>query len=108
LKEAPVSYSLEYKPDVKRFLRNYPGLSREGRIRLYVNIDSNLRQFGDYYRQDPTMRLEPGSDCFWYSLLMQDWHGDGRGRTFIFVVRDIAAVYGVLELVYVEVDEGSA
>jgi hypothetical protein len=102
-----VTYRLKVDENrVVRFLRHFEGLSREGRIRLFVNLDSDLREHGDFYRQDPDRRLAPGSQYFWYQIVFQDEHGDGRVRQFSFIVNDTAAVYGILQIEYVEVTEG--
>ena len=100
-------YSLKFNPvTVAPFLRNYQGLSREGRVRLYAQLHFALGHSGDTIRQDPNLREAPGSTYFWYRFLFRDSHGDGRIRQFTFAVSDAAAVYGVLEIQYVEVSEG--
>jgi len=61
-----VLYSLQLHPGrVIPFLRNYPNLSRAGRVRLFANLHEDLRVHGDFYRQDPARRVAPGSDRFW-------------------------------------------
>ena len=92
---------------VTRYLREYESLSRQARIRLFANIHSDLGEYGDYYRNDDTRRLVPGSDFFWYQLLLLDADGDGRIRQFSFVVNDEPAKYGVLLIEFVEIDEGT-
>ena len=100
-------YSLKVNEDrVVKYLRNFEGLSREGRIKLFANFHSDLRVNGDFYRQEKDRRLGPESDCFWYQIVLKDDHGDGRVRQFTFVVNDAAAVYGVLQVEYEQATEG--
>jgi hypothetical protein len=102
-----VLYSLLYHPlRVLPYLRDYPGLSRPCRVRLFAHLHDDLRLHGDFYRQDEGRRLAPGSTRFWYSLVLQDVDGDGRIRQLSFVVDDSAAAYGVLQVEYVQIEEG--
>jgi hypothetical protein len=102
-----VAYSLKIAPPVTTFLRNFTGLSRQGRVRLFANLDSDLREQGDIYRQDPARSLAPGSPYFWYRIIFMDTDRDGRVWQFSFVVNDSAAVFGVLQVEYVEASGGS-
>ncbi len=103
-----MAYTLQLNEDrVTRFLRDFPELSRQGRVRLFANLHSGLRLRGDHYRQDPARRLGPNSRFFWFEIVLSDVHGDGRIRQFefSFVVNDEAAKYGVLQIEYVQVAE---
>jgi hypothetical protein len=95
-----VSYSLQYREEVKLHLRSRERLSRQERIRLFSNLDNNLRELGDILRADLERRLAPGSEYFWVVLLFQG--DEERLRQFRFVVSDAAAQYGVLRIVYVD------
>ena len=101
-----MAYSLKlHEERVTRFLRNYPGLSREGRVRLFTILHADLRVLADFYRQNPDSRLVPDSDYFWHQVILKDKHGDARTRRFSFIVNDAPAAYGVLQVEYVEVTE---
>ncbi len=66
-----MAYSLLFHEDrVTRYLREYESLSRQARIRLFANLHSDLGVHGDYYRNDETRRLAPGSDYLWYEILL--------------------------------------
>jgi hypothetical protein len=97
-----VAYQLLFNPGVRDYLRNHAGLSRTGRVRLFTNIDGDLRERADFYRSQPVRRLSPGSDCFWYDIVLKDNDGDGLIHRFWFVVSDAPAAYGVLRVEYVE------
>ncbi len=103
-----MAYSLPYHNSVKRALRDTEGLSRAGRVKLFTNLDECLRDHGDKYRNDPALRLAPGSTCFWFYFTMLDPDGPRRAFSFAFVVDDAAAAFGVLQIVYVEVRPGTA
>jgi hypothetical protein len=103
-----VPYSLRIDPErVTRYLRDYPALSRACRVRLFAHLHDDLCVHGDVYRQEADRRLSPGSEYFWFHLLLWDHQGDGRARQFSFVVNDAAAVHGVLQVEYVQVAEGT-
>jgi len=85
---------------VELYLRDLP-LSRHGRLRLYLNLHDQLRVNGDHYRNDPELRLCPGSDCFRYDFTFRD-AGTGRMYRLLVIVNDAAAAYGILRVVYVE------
>lgn len=92
-------YSLEFLNDGLTYLRDHQGLSRAGRIRLFVGIHENLRVNGDRHRHNPDNRLPDNPDLFRFDLLIFD---EGRWFHFSFVVNDSAAEYGVLRIEYVE------
>ncbi|MCI0379790.1 MAG: hypothetical protein L0215_19595 [Gemmataceae bacterium] len=101
-------YSLRLHAErVTRYLRNYPDLSRQARVKLFANLHSDLRINGDFYRSDTERRLAPGSNCFWYAILIKDDEGDGRIRQFSFIVDDQHAVYGVVLVEFVQIDVGA-
>jgi len=103
-----VPYSLDiHRERVTNHIRDYPGLSRHGRVKLFANLHSDLRMRGDFYRQDPERRVAPGTDYFWYQFLLRDDDGDGRIRHFSFVVGDGFAQYGILSVELVFIDEGA-
>jgi hypothetical protein len=96
-----VAYSLDFQP-IRAALRSIPGLSRLGRVKLYANIIDVLRNHGDVFRNDPALRVAPGSPEFRYHAIMADSDGDGRYHSFVFIVDDSGAAYGVLKLTAVE------
>jgi hypothetical protein len=99
-----VAYSLEFhREHVLLYLRNREGLSREARVKLFVNLNEDLRERAEFYRGDPERRLAPGSNCFWYDIIFRDPH-TGVVHWFRFVVDDASAKYGVLRVLFV--DEG--
>jgi hypothetical protein len=91
-------YYLELAEKVKTQLRLLPGLSREGRIKLFFNLDL-LKDISDDDRLDPLSRDPTAANQFFFGLLMRD---RGRVRHFVFVVDDAAAVAGVLRVRSVE------
>ena len=101
----PMAYSIKYDESVTAYIRDYPWLSREGRVRLFANINADLRDHADLLRQESSLRTAPDSLRFWYRLVMGDEQGDGRLRQFSFVVDDSAAAYGLLQVEYVDVIE---
>ena len=94
-----MAYSLAIDDRVRDFLFNCSGLSRADRIKLFTLLN-DLREHGDNYINDPSLRLSPGSVHFSYEpvLLCES----GRVRAIRFVVSDAAAVYGVLQVVYAD------
>ena len=95
-----VGYTLHFAERVKLYLRQHQGLSRQGRIRLFTNLDRDLRQMADDYRLEPSRRVSPDSSCFWYEIVFRD--ENSRYRHFWFVVNDTAAAFGVLRIEHVE------
>jgi hypothetical protein len=100
-----VAYSLKFEAPVLSFVRNYQSLTREGRNRLFTNLDLDLRHNGDFYINDSSRRLGSDPLRFWYTIVFRDPPEEGPFRQFRFIVNASAAVYGVLEVEYV--DEGS-
>jgi hypothetical protein len=91
-------YSLEFAEPVRSFLRNFGGLSRSGRIKLYATVIDTLRNYGDTYRADPELRQSPDPNVFVYDAVFAD---GGRLHRFVFEVDDSAAAFGVLRLLTV-------
>ena len=94
-------YSLLLTDAVRDYLFRIP-LSREGRVRVFSALHTELCARADSHIGDVGLRLAPGSDCFWFNYLLRDTHGDGRFHHLRFLVSDAAAVYGLLRVVYVE------
>jgi len=100
-----VAFKLRFDESVLAYLRNHEGLTREGRNRLFTNIDSDLRELGDSYMNNPDRRVSSEPLRFWYAIAMRDPPGrGGKPYHFWFIVNASAAVYGVLEVEYA--DEG--
>lgn len=98
-----MAYSLQFHRErVLLYLRGCEGLSREARVKLFASLDRDLREKADFYINDPARRLAPGSDLFWFDLVLWDKQGDGRLRRFWFVVNAAPAKYGLLRIEYVE------
>jgi hypothetical protein len=93
-----MGYSIDFAA-VRAYLSGYQGLSRQGRIRLFVDIDFLLRQQADLFRNDPAYRIAP--DRFQFDMTVTD-PGNGSRHQFLFVVDDRAAAMGVLRLVYAD------
>jgi hypothetical protein len=88
---------------VRTYLRTLTGLSRQGRLSLLAGILGLLRDHGDALRVDPSRRLAPGSAYFRFDYIFSDagcvWRAEG-------VADDSAAVYGLLELTYLDCQSG--
>jgi hypothetical protein len=65
-------------------------------------LDTDLREGADFYINDETRRLAPGSPCFHYDVILLDTQNHNRLHRFWFVVNDEAAKYGVLKIEYGE------
>jgi len=91
-----------HKDRVLPYLRCHAGLSREGRVKLFVSLHFDLRLKGDFYIKDTGRRLSADSPYFWFDIVLRDKQGDGRIHRFWFVVDDRPAKYGVLRIEYVE------
>jgi hypothetical protein len=103
-----VAYSLEFDKDcVLSYFRSHVVLSREARVRLFTLLNEDLRERADFYLNDQQRRLAPGSEYFWFDLILRDQQGDGRLHRFWFVVNAAPAKYGILRIEYVE-EEGPA
>lgn len=99
-----MAYSLKlHEERVIRYLREFPSLSRQCRIRLFAHLHEDLGEHGDRFRSVPGRRVAAEAPYFWYQLVLKDNDGDGRIRQFSFIVDDSAAAFGVLQVEYVEV-----
>jgi hypothetical protein len=99
-----VAYTVRISPPVQVYLRSLTGLTRKGRLSLVAGILGNLRDHGDVFRLDPSRRLASGSPNFRFDHIFSDagrlWRADC-------VADDSAAVYGLLELVYLDCQPGT-
>jgi len=97
-----VAFSLQFSEPVLVNLRNHQGLTREGRVRLFTNLDLDLRQKGDFYLNDPPRRVSDKPLRFWYAIVLHDPWAGGLFRQFWFVVNASSAAFGVLVVEYAE------
>ena len=92
-------FLLEFRQSVQEYLRNLP-LTRTGRVRLNANMNSRpAAEVPDAFRLDPVNRLGPSSAFYHFRYIFED---EGRLRTLLVVVDDSIAAYGVLRIVYAE------
>ena len=97
-----MAYTLQLSEnEVLHYFRTRGDLSRSTRIRIFTVLHSYLGEQGDHFRNDPTLRLAPGSDCFRFDVVVRSDEEDGL-RLFRFVVSDREAEYGVLRVLFVE------
>jgi hypothetical protein len=99
-----VAYTVRIADPVRAYLRTLTGLTREGRLKLLAGILGLLRDHGDVYRSDSSRRLAPGSPHFRFDYAFSD---GGRFWRADCVADDSAAVYGVLQLVYLDCQAGN-
>jgi hypothetical protein len=92
-------YSVQVPDEQKSYLRSVTGLTREGRIKLAAGVYGNLRDHGDFFRNDPSRRSSPDSPYFHFDFIFFD---NGRYWRASCFVDDSAAIYGVLKVVYLE------
>src|SRR6266566_1425820 len=95
-------YSIDYAPNVRSYMRNLISLSRQGRIKLFVNLDVDLRQNGDALRENLALCVAKESPNFVCDVILRDPDGDKELHYFQFIVNDEGAAYGVLRVVYAE------
>ena len=99
-----MAYTVHMAEPVRAYLRTLTGLTRQGRLSLLAGILGLLRDHGDAFRSDPSRRLASGSPHFRFDYLFSDagrlWRADC-------VAADSAAVYGVLQLVYLDCQPGT-
>ena len=89
-------YQFNRRPGVEDYLRSL-SLTREGRIRLYIGLNA-MAEISDAYRADP---LNRDGGVFFFRFMFED---AGRLRTLTVAVDDSAAIYGVLVLVYADLE----
>ncbi len=98
-----MAYTIQFADAVKAYFREkLTGLSRSARVRLFAQTIDNLANHGDEFRDNPSSRLQEGSPYFRFELIIADVEGDGRIHSFLFIVSDAAAQYGILQVVYAE------
>lgn len=95
-------YSLQHHESVKQFLRSHQGLSRTGRLKLFLLLDDLLREGADAIRHEPTRRMDEDSKRFLCDVVFADDDGDGGYHQFWFVVNDSGAEFGVLVIEYID------
>jgi hypothetical protein len=99
-----LAYTVRMSPPVRAYWGSLAGLTREGRLRLLAGILGNLRDHGDVLRSDLSRRLAPGSPNFRFDYIFSDarrlWRADC-------IADDSAAVYSVLDLVYLDCQPGT-
>jgi hypothetical protein len=99
-----VAYTVRMSEPVRAYWRTLAGLTREGRVRLLAGILDLLRDHGDVFRSDPSRRLASGATHFRFDFIFSDagrlWRADC-------VADDSAAVYGLLQLVYLDCQPGT-
>jgi hypothetical protein len=94
-----VRYKLNVDPAVRDYFRDFLGLSRKGRLRLYAAVNDTA-ELSDAFRADATNRLASGSP----HLILHHLFLDGnRIRGLTLVVDDSSAAYGVLSINYADI-----
>jgi hypothetical protein len=94
-----VRYKLNVHPAVRDYFRDFPGLTRKGRLRLYAAINDTA-ELSDAFRADPANRLAPGSPHLKLHHLFLDGN---RIRGLTLVIDDSSAVYGILSINYADI-----
>jgi hypothetical protein len=90
-------YRLEFSSAASAYLDGMP-LTREGRLKIYVEINLTFASTADDLRFR-AKRPMPDSPVFLQAILFED---DGRLRTLSVAVDDSAARYGVLRIMYAD------
>jgi hypothetical protein len=88
-------YSLEIVPSAQAEMRSLVGLSREGRNKLFANLDF-LRYVSDQFRGDPVNRA---SGNLVFTTIFRD---RGAVRAFLYRVDDSPAVSSALRILAVD------
>lgn len=96
-----MAYVIEYDVNTVADYLSRIDLSREGRIVLYLNINSTLRDHGDEMRGNADRRLSPGSEFFTVSIVYNDPKRQVMHHTRL-IVSDADVQYGVLRVVFIE------
>ena len=78
-------------------------LSDEAKDLIRRFIKHVIGNVSDEFRNAPANRPRPGAPYFRMRLDLHDWWGDRRDRTVDFVVNDAGAAFGVLDLVWIDV-----
>lgn len=99
-----MAYTVRMSDPVRSYLRALTGLTRQGRLKLLVGTLDLLRDHGDTLRSDPTRRLASGSPYFRFHHIFSD---AGRLWRVDVIADDSGAVYGLLDLVYVDCQAGT-
>jgi hypothetical protein len=97
-----VSFSLEYRPSVRTYLRSLSTISRQGRLRLFAMLDFDLREHGDSLLADSNRCINPEKAIFLYEPAFIDEDGDGLIHCFRVAVDAASAAFGVLRILYAE------
>lgn len=79
-------------------------LSSEARQRLRRLLIETIASTPDEIRLDPASRDPNGGPYFWRDMLILDQWGDQRSHILQAVISDAAAAFGVLQVVYLELD----
>ena len=99
-----MAYTVRMTEPVRTYLQALTGLSREGRLKLLAGIVGLVRDHADVLRSDPSRRLAAGAPYFRFDYLFMDaarlWRADC-------VAADSAAVYGVIEIEYLDCQSGA-
>lgn len=69
-------------------------------IEKLLDLLEGFSETGDFYRNDPSHRCAPGSDCFQVDYAFMD--SKGTPRHFRLVISDADAASGVLVVRYVD------
>lgn len=102
--EDAVAYTARMSDPVRTYLRSLTGLTRQGRLKLVAGVLDLLRDHGDVLRSDPSRRLAPNSPHFRFDYFFSD---AGRFCRAECVADDSAAIYGLLDLVYLDCQIGT-
>ena len=95
-------YEIRMTTEDEDYLNNLP-LSNEGRGVVGRFLHERIANVSDEFRLNPANRPGPANAPFFErELLFRDRWGNGNLYTVHFVLDDIAAAYGVLLLVWVD------
>jgi hypothetical protein len=87
-------FHLDFRPGVRSFI-DEADLTRAGRVCLWAAVN-DLREISDAFRDDPANRSGP------YFTFARAFMDAGVFRQFRLVVDDSSAAYGVLRIVYAD------
>jgi hypothetical protein len=97
-----MAYVLKYRDEVCEYLAAREELSHRAKEKVFQLLELHLGENGDAYRNNPALRLKPGSECFGFDVLFPDPDDPARLHLVQFYVSDRAAEYGVLAVVYAD------